>query len=84
MPTLGGTHAALDRRFCHYEDASHFLRASFHLHLPMGVESCGGIDCFSGELALVEACNDEIKRTHFVKIGRILALDNVEDNEFDH
>ena len=83
MPMLGGTHAALDRCFCHYADESHSLRASFHLHLPMGVESCGGIDCSSGDLALV-AMTTSSALTYYVQIGRILALDDVEENEFDH
>ena len=40
----------------------------FHLHLPMSVESNGGIDRFSGEL--VEACNDDVKRTHLRRTDR--------------
>ena len=40
----------------------------FHLHLPMSIELYGGIDRFSGEL--VEACNDDIKRTHLRRTDR--------------
>ena len=40
----------------------------FHLHLPMSVQLYGGIDRFSGEL--VEACNDDIKRTHLRRTDR--------------
>ena len=40
----------------------------FHLYLPMSIELYGGIDRFSGEL--VEACNDDIKRTHLRRTNR--------------